>query len=87
MFHHYIDVIPFMLATGVVLFGPSKLSRENPVTALMILTAGVYMVAQSAWFSSWLAGNVWGRDFSNYVWFLFNTLTMVVFSWTLIKSD
>jgi hypothetical protein len=87
MFYHYVDIIPFILATGVLLFGSSKLSDKQPITMLIILATGIYMVAQSSWFSSWLSGNVWGRDFSNYIWFLFNTLTMVIFSWTLIKSD
>jgi hypothetical protein len=87
MFYHYIDIIPFVLATGVLLFGSARLSNKRPITVLVILTTGIYLVAQSTWFSSWLSGNVWGRDFSNYIWFLFNTLTMVIFSWTLIKSD
>jgi len=87
MFIHYIDIIPFALATVVLLFGSSKVSKDRPVTALIILNTGIYMVAQSTWFSSWLVGNTWGRDFSNYVWFIFNTLTLVIFAWTLIKSE
>ena len=87
MFFHYIDIIPFVLATMVILLGSSKLSAKRPITMVVILTTGIYMVAQSTWFSSWMSGNTWGRDFSNYIWFLFNTLTMVIFSWTLLKSE
>ena len=86
-FYHTIDILPFLMASGVILVGASKVSHKRPITILIMLATGVYMVAQSTWFSSWMAGNEWGRDFSNYVWFLFNTLTMVIFTWTLFKSD
>lgn len=85
-FHHYIDIIPFVLASLILVVGASKVNSKNPISALVLLTTGVYMVAQSTWFSSWISGNVWGRDFSNYIWFFFNTSTMVIFAWTLIKS-
>jgi hypothetical protein len=87
MLHPYIDIIPFVFATVIILFGSAKLSKKDPITLLVIPTAGIYMIAQSTWFSYWMSGNTWGRDFGNYVWFLFNTLTMVIFSWTLLKSE
>ena len=85
-FYHYIDVLPFLMATLILLVGASKLSHKNPITILVVLTTAVYLVAQSTWFSSWIAGNEWGRDVSNYIWFLFNTCTMGIFAWTLLKS-
>lgn len=86
-FYHYIDVLPFLLGTLIILFGATKLSTRRPITIVVLLTTAVYLVAQSTWFSSWLAGNEWGRDLSNYIWFLFNTSTMGIFIWTLLKSD
>jgi hypothetical protein len=86
-FYHLIDVLPFVLGTLILLWGASKLSFKRPITILVVMTTGVYLVAQSTWFSSWLSGNEWGRDLSNYIWFVFNTSTMVVFIWTLLKSD
>jgi hypothetical protein len=86
-FYHYIDIVPFVLATLIIVVGAGRLNLKQPLTMVIVLTTGLYMVAQSTWFSSWMAGNVWGRDFSNYIWFLFNTLTMVIFSWTLIRLD
>ena len=86
MFYHLIDVLPFVMATLIILVGSSKLSHKEPITILVIITTGVYMVAQSTWFSSWASGNERGRDIGNYIWFLFNTSTMGIFSWILIKS-
>jgi hypothetical protein len=36
-----------------------------------------YLVAQSGWTASFLTGNLWGADYNNYIWFLFNTLVFV----------
>ena len=47
MFFHYIDIIPFVLATMVILLGSSKLSAKRPITMVVIFTTGIYMVAQS----------------------------------------
>jgi hypothetical protein len=85
-FYHYIDAITFLMATAVLLVGAGYMNLKRPVTVLVIMATGVYLVAQSTWFSSWMSQNEWGRDFSNYIWFLFNTLTMVIFAWTLLDS-
>jgi NhaP-type Na+/H+ or K+/H+ antiporter len=85
-FYHYIDAITFLMATAVLLVGAGYMNIKKPITVLVIMATGVYLVAQSTWFSSWMSQNHWGRDFSNYIWFLFNTLTMVIFAWTLLDS-
>lgn len=74
------------MATLLLLVGAGTVNRKNPISAVVMLTVGIYMVAQSTWFSSWLSGNPWGRDFSNYIWFMFNTSTMGIFGWVLLKS-
>jgi len=86
-FYHLIDVIPFGMATIILLVGASVMSAKRPITILVLIATGLYMVAQSTWFSSYLAGNVWGRDLSNYIWFAFNTSTMGIFIWTLILNS
>lgn len=86
MFYHLIDMLPFIMASLIIMLGASKMSPKNPITIVVIITTGIYMVAQSTWFSSWVSGNEWGRDFSNYIWFLFNTCTMGIFAWTLLNS-
>jgi len=86
MFSHYIDLLPFILGSIIVVLGSGVMSFKKPITILVVVAAGVFLLAQSSWFTAWMSGDVWGRDWANYVWFMFNTLTMVIFSWTLIKS-
>jgi len=85
MFAHYIDLLPFVLGTIIVTIGAATISFRKPLGILILLTTGIYLLAQSSWFSALIAGDNWGRDWANYVWFIFNTCTMVIFSWTLIK--
>ena len=86
MFSHYIDLLHFILGSIIVVLGSGVMSFKKPITILVVVAAGVFLLAQSSWFTAWMSGDVWGRDWANYVWFMFNTLTMVIFSWTLIKS-
>lgn len=83
MFSIIVDILPFTIASLIVLLGPMKLSFDNKLNTLVVFTAFVYLVAQSSWFTAWLTDNPWGRDLANYIWFVFNTCTMAVFSWIL----
>jgi len=69
----------------VVIIGSALITLKKPITILVVVGAIIFIVAQSSWTSAYIYGDVWGRDWANYVWFLFNTITMVVYSWTLIK--
>jgi hypothetical protein len=84
MFAHYIDLLPFVLGTFILVVGAATLSAKKPLGVLIVATTAIYLLAQSSWFSSFMAGDNWGRDWANYIWFLFNSLTMVIFSWTLL---
>ena len=79
MIQHIIDVLPFVLGTLILMVGPMKASLSRPITVAVLFTTAVYLVAQSSWFSALLAGDEWGRDWANYVWFIFNTSTMGIF--------
>lgn len=83
MLYHYLDILPFLLGTLIVVVGPMTFKNKNPLAMLVVFTSAVYLLAQSTWFSSFLSGNEWGRDWANIVWFIFNTCTMVIFSWIL----
>jgi len=87
MLVHYLDVLPFLMATGIVLLGPTRLAKKSHLKFIIIITTIIFMVAQSSWFSSYLSGDEWGRDFANLIWFLFNTLTLGIFSWVLWTSE
>ena len=83
MLFHYLDILPFIIGTIVVVIGPLAISSKKPLNTLIVATSALYLVAQSSWFSSFLSGDAWGRDWANFVWFVFNTSTMVIFSWIL----
>lgn len=83
MLFHYMDIIPFILGTAIVLLGPMKITINRPLPMLVVFTTAIFLLAQSTWFTSFLDGNEWGRDWANVVWFVFNTCTMVIFAWIL----
>lgn len=86
MFTHYIDILPFLIASLILIIGPAFMSLKKPISITVVFTTLVFIVAQSSWFTAYIAGDNWGRDWANYLWFMFNTLTMVIFTWTLITS-
>ncbi len=51
----------------------------------MALSVGLYLIAQSGWTSSYLAGSEWGRVFSNYIWFVFNSSVLLSYTLALYK--
>ena len=83
--HFIIDLIPFLMGSFILLFGLSKVTLNKPISLTILSATAIYLVAQSSWFSALLANDLWGRDFANYMWFLFNTLTMGIFIWTLYR--
>lgn len=82
---HYIDFIPFALATFLIVIGTAK--ADSILKIMMVITAIVYIVAQSSWFSAFMTGDLWGRDWANVLWFIFNTNVMVIFLCILFKQE
>ena len=72
----YIDTITFIWAV-FILFGYSNwvVHKRGLISWLGFLSCVTYLIAQSSWTTAFLLGDVWGRDFSNYIWFLFNSLS------------
>lgn len=71
----YIDTITFIWAVVVlVLYSNLVVNKPNTLTILGLALTATYLVAQSGWTTAFLLGDVWGRDLSNYIWFVFNTL-------------
>ena len=71
----YIDTITFVWAI-IALFMYSQwfVASRNWLSGIGLGLIATYLVAQSGWTTAFLLGDVWGRDFSNYIWFIFNTL-------------
>ena len=71
----YIDFITFIWAVIVlVLYSNWFVKGWSLLAGLGLALTGTYLIAQSGWTTAFLLGDLWGRDFSNYIWFIFNTL-------------
>lgn len=71
----YIDTITFIWAVIVlVLYSNWVVKRPRLLPFLGLALTAAYLIAQSSWTTAFLLGDVWGRDLSNYIWFIFNTL-------------
>lgn len=71
----YIDTLTFIWAAGLLfIYAPWVVMHRSAVPLLGFSAIATYLIAQSSWTTAWLLGDVWGRDLSNYVWFVFNTL-------------
>lgn len=71
----YIDTITFIWALIVLmLYSSWVVKKTNWLAVIGLALTATYLIAQSGWTTAFLLGDLWGRDFSNYVWFIFNTL-------------
>lgn len=71
----YIDFITLAWAVIVlVLYSNWLVKSWSMLAGLGVALTGTYLIAQSGWTTAFLLGDLWGRDFSNYIWFIFNTL-------------
>ena len=71
-----IDTITILMALyALVLSAQAYATQTSKCVRLMpIVICIVYLVAQSGWTAAFLSGNLWGANYNNYIWFLFNTL-------------
>lgn len=75
----YLDTVTMALALVALVFYSNKLvKRVSFVNALIFVAILSYLFAQSSWTTAWFLGDVWGRDFANYIWFVFNTSVFVL---------
>lgn len=83
----YIDTITFVWAIAV-LFAYSNwvVFKRGLIPVIGLLCSATYLVAQSGWTTAFLLGDVWGRDFSNYIWFIFNTLVFLLLTVLWMKN-
>ena len=73
----YIDTITFVWAIGLLFVYAQWLLEDSKLIQIVgFLSIGSYLVAQSGWTTAFLLGDVWGRDLSNYIWFIFNSLVL-----------
>ncbi len=71
----YVDSITFIWAIIVLmLYSNWVVKKTNWLAVLGLALTATYLIAQSGWTTAFLLGDLWGRDFSNYIWFIFNSL-------------
>ncbi len=75
----YLDTVTVILALFALVFYSDKLVKKvNFDNTLSFVVVFSYLLAQSSWTTAWILGDVWGRDFANYIWFVFNTSVFVL---------
>jgi len=75
----YIDSITFLWAIIVlVLYSNLIVKGISWLSSIGLAITATYLIAQSGWTTAFLLGDIWGRDFSNYIWFIFNTLVFAL---------
>ena len=78
----YIDTITFAWAI-IILFIYSNwfVKRHSFVSGIGLAASAAYLIAQSGWTTAFFLGDVWGRDLSNYMRFLFNCIVFSLLSY------
>lgn len=75
----YIDTLTFTWAVAILFaYSDWVVVKRGTIPVIGLLCSAAYLIAQSGWTVAFLHGDVWGRDFSNYVWFTFNTLVFLL---------
>ena len=60
----------------LVVYSNWAVRKPNVLSLTGLALIATYLVAQSGWTTAFLLGDVWGRDLSNYIWFVFNNLVL-----------
>ena len=75
----YLDTITLVMSCAVLLAYSKWIASEaNIFNVLGFIAVAAYLFAQTGWTVAFLQGDVWGRDLSNYIWFTFNSLIMII---------
>ena len=70
----YLDSITLVLAViALFYYSHRAVMYPNRYYRLGLFSIAIYLLAQSSWTTAWFLGDMWGRDFANYLWFIFNT--------------
>lgn len=84
----YIDTITLIWAAVLLVrFSISLVSLPTWRNFLLFTTVSTFLMAQSGWTVSWFMNDEWGRDISNYLWFLFNAQVLFLLSTIRNKGD
>ena len=83
----YIDTITLLWATAVLIIYSQWAVRDPSwVSVPGFLATSLYLFAQTGWTVAFLSGDEWGREFSNYIWFGFNTLVFLTLTVSWLRA-
>ena len=75
----YLDTVTVVLALiALVIRSNCLVQKVNYVNTLSLILVISYLFAQASWTTAWFLGNEWGREFANYIWFVFNTSVFIL---------
>ena len=75
----YLDAITVVMALiALVVYSNKLVYSANFINALSFVLVISYLFAHASWTTAWFLGDVWGRDFANYIWFIFNTSVFIL---------
>ncbi len=75
----YLDTITVVLALiTLVVYSKRLVDKANFLNIISFIIVFSYLFAQANWTTSWMLGYEWGRDFANYLWFVFNTSVFIL---------
>lgn len=78
----YIDIITFAWAVWLLfVYADWSVKGKSWVALLGFSAASFYTLAQSGWTTAFFLGDEWGRDFSNYLWFIFNSTVFALLTY------
>lgn len=77
----YIDTLTVVAALYLLFvycrwFFQTKTAKILVGIGILLITS--YLVAQSGWTVAYFAGDTWGRDFYNYIWFIHNSAAQLL---------
>ncbi len=84
----YLDTITLTLALVTLLLYSKWLFERLSLTNIVGFIAIVsYLFAQTGWTIAFFQGDEWGRDFNNYIWFIFNTCALVFLTLVVMRRN
>ena len=86
MFRAILELFPIVFAVAAIFFSSQNYNNEvhyrknsKTLALLSILSATLLIIAQSSWYVvAVVLGRVEDTDFANYIWTVFNTITMII---------
>jgi len=75
----YLDTITVVLALiTLVIYSKRLVYSTSFINVLSFVIVFSYLFAQTNWTTAWILGYEWGREFANYIWFIFNTSVFIL---------